>query len=204
MAIIKWLSGNVNTAKFRHEPVSFDVHDWRMMREGKLFSKMHGREEAGVLISAKEHIRFIPHITISDINDFNCHGRDFTATHYHFGYRSSRMAITYCYECRGVGKFDWVQKTSPARRPKWIDAHKNFERDVNFYHVYPQFDNYVFAKVSLNPGDEHCPKCQGFGIELDGRHRIFRGMIKIKDRLRMIDTKESHNGGNLSPKTHKP
>ena len=152
-----------------------------------MYSKDHGREEHGVLISSKENMRFVPHLTIKVLMRFNQQGRDAKFIQYHFGYRGSHMAITYCYHCRGVGKFDWIQQTSDARRPKWGEARMYFTRDEEFYYAYPDFNNYLFAKAKVEPGDIHCTKCHGFGLELDGRYKIFRGMIGIKKRLVQIE-----------------
>jgi len=152
-----------------------------------MYSKQHGREEDGVLISAKEHMRFIPHFTIDHIVDFNNKGRDFKHNQYHFGYRSLDMAITYCYECKGVGKFDWIQQTAPARALQWGEAPKHFTRDERFYYVHPNFSTYLFAKVKLEPGDSYCTFCRGFGIVLDARFKIFRGMIGLRTKLLEIE-----------------
>jgi len=183
MAILNWVGTHTTKAHYVHEPVDFDIHDWRALREGKVYSKQHGRRENGLLISAKENIRFVPHFTIKELLNLNKQGRKVKHTQYHFGYRSSDMALTYCHDCRGVGKFDWIQQTSPARHPIYGEAPKHFTRDEDFYYALHNFSSYLFAKVKLEPGDTYCTVCHGFGIELDARFKIFKGMVGIKKRL---------------------
>jgi len=183
MAIIIWSGKHTTQKHLRHEPWSFDIHDWRMIKEGVVYVDHHKRAEVGVLISAKDQIRFMPHMTIKQIMEYNNHGKEIKFEHYHVGYRSKDEAITYCYDCKGIGKFDWIQQAAVARRLKWGDAPKHFVRDETCYYVHPEFDNYLFSKVQLQPGDVYCSLCHGFGIMLDARFNIFKGMVGIKKRL---------------------
>lgn len=189
MAIVYWYESKerITRSSPPFEPVNFDIHNWRMMREGPFFVKDYEREEIGVYISSEENIRFIPHATIKELMEYNSAGRDHREEKYHLGVRSSTDYLTYCYDCKGVGKFDWIQKASVAMRYPWGEAPKHFVRDESYYYVYPKYKNYLFAKVLLEPGDTYCPTCQGFGIILDGRMKVFKGMVGIKQRLVRIE-----------------
>lgn len=189
MAIISW-SNKVRHSSYKNEPYNFDIHDWRLIRYGLVVIEEFKRQEVGVYISAKENIRFIPHLTIPQVMCYNSQGRDFHFEGYHVGYRGYKHALTYCFKCRGAGKFDWIQMTSVAKRFKWGDAPKHFVRDESVYYMYPGFDNYLFARVKLEPGDEYCQECQGLGISLDGRHGLYKGMKGIKHKLFPVDAQE--------------
>jgi hypothetical protein len=189
MAIIKWLGTHVTTLSFDSmDWPYFDIHDWRMMKYGKIYSKKHGRDELCVLISAKENIRVIPHTTILELMDYNARGKQFEVTKYHFAYKVSKEGMAYCWRCKGAGKFDWIQKTSPERMLRWGDAPKSFVRDESCHYIYPNFDNYIFARVAIQPGETRCEKCEGFGILLDGRFGALKGMKDIKKKLIKIET----------------
>jgi len=186
MAIMKWTGCHVKTLTHSPlEPVYFNIHDWRMMKYGKIYSKMHGREELCVLISAKENVRVMPHITIPELMNYNALGKDFEVNKYHF--RGVKESLLYCWECGGVGKFDWIQQTSPSRRLKWEEAANHFVRDESCYYIYPGLDNYRFARVAIQPGETRCEKCRGFGISLNGRFGAFKGMKDIKKKLIKIE-----------------
>lgn len=187
MAIVYWSDKQVTKSLYSHEPFSFDIHDWRMMKYGNIHSNQHSRSELCTLISAKENIRVIPHIKIHEILEINALGRDHRVNRYHFGYRGATEAITYCFRCKGAGKFDWIQSASSSMRYKWGEAPKYFVRDEQWCYVHPEFDNYVFAKALLEPGDTYCSECNGFGIVLDGRLSVFKGMRGIKKRIVQIN-----------------
>jgi len=191
MAILHWNEVTISRG-YHHHLYNFDIYNWRMIRQGRLYIKKFKRDEEGVLISAKEHLRFIPHATISQVLKYNEYPKDFIFDKYHVGYKSSDVAMAYCSTCRGIGKFDWIQLTSPAKKLPYGAAPKNFIRDENASYSYPGNPNYIFAKVKLEIGDVYCDSCHGFGINLDGRFKLFQGMNKIKTLLQPINERDYH------------
>lgn len=193
MATIYWAGGETRARHYYHDeddPVNFDIHDWRLLWQGKVFIKRFKRGEFGTIISAKKDVRFIPHLNIADIMRINAKGKDHKQKVFNATLFGSDHAITYCGECMGLGRFDWIARTSRERRPKWREAQCQFERDESIYHVYPGCDTMLLAHTKLNEGDVHCEACNGIGLEVDGRHTIYRGMKGIKKKLYPIEAED--------------
>lgn len=190
MTTIYWAS-KTHHIKYRNEPYRFDIYNWRILREGRIYITRFKREETGVFISAQHHMRFLPHMTIKEVLHLNeKNDRDVSFEQFHISCKGVKESITYCAKCHGVGKFDWIQRIAPERRLLWKNAPRHFIRDESKYYLYPGFDNYIFAKAKLNPEDTYCEECQGFGILLDARYSIYRGMKGIKQKLYPIKAED--------------
>lgn len=186
MALLSYRSRvSVRSTDYDNEPVTFDVHNWRMLKYGLLYSDHHRRSEMGVMVSALEHVRMLPHVNIKDVMEFNSRGREARVNQYHTRYEGT--VFPFCWDCNGAGKFDWVQATCVDKRYPPQDAVKRFVRDERYVYMNPDYDDLVFAKAHLEPGESYCKLCRGFGVMIDGRFKIFKGMAGLRDGLVQVE-----------------
>ena len=187
MGMIQRANSNVTTTtSYRNNsPFKLDIHDWRMMHQGRVFIKQYKRSVKGVLISVKDYVHMIPYATIPELMDVNTRGRAAVIEHFHINYLG--VGAPFCWNCCGIGKFDWVQRTCAAKRYGPGVAPKYFVRDESCHYAHPEYPNFIFAKVQLAPGEEYCHLCQGFGIMLDARYSIFKRMPKLKKNVVRVE-----------------
>ena len=156
-----------------------DIHNWRFIRHGGVKYKSF-KSQVGVFMQTDVRTIFIPHITISDIMQFNSMGEHHKVTQF---YKTmSHMSFKFCTECGGVGKLDWIQATCPSKRPHVNVGAKRYKRDESCHFILPGEDRYIFSKTMLNEGDILCPECKGHGVLLDYSYLMFDG-LKFLNRL---------------------
>lgn len=172
---------NYITIKRKIDQFEIDVTNWRFMRHGR--TNCDGVIGYGTLmcIGAADKNIFIPNVTLEQtIEMFKEH---IVTTHFEIihGYYSPPL----CIKCWGKGKFDWVERTT-WRVDRGLSRFK-YVRDQSIYYTHPDSEDHIFAKTKLNDGDMYCPRCKGFGLNMDGRHRAF----KLKGMKRRL-IKHSH------------
>lgn len=101
----------------------------------------------------------------------------------------------YCNMCGGLGMIDWI--TNAMKNPIYFHknrgVHRGYKRDrkiVMFYQQdkssIPVFDR-VFARIKVEKGYKLCKNCQGTGMALDARQRIFQGLPGLKRKLKAFE-----------------
>lgn len=162
-------------ANQRFNPSSIDVHNWRFIWYSKDL-KINGRTSNGTVIQLQEEMVFIPLRTIEDIHKINSIKGPVDQF---FEILISYYRAPYCFKCHGIGKYDWIEETTMVHND---NSKSRFIRDMSLFYTHPQSENHVFAKTMLHEGESYCPRCNGFGIELDGRWRPFK-LRGLKKRL---------------------
>ena len=159
---------------------STDIYNWRYIKD-ETITQDNGNIIFGVIIHLN-HALFLPYLEIDNVHYLNrAHGKEERVEQFYIEYGTDTLL---CEKCWGKGKLDWVENARDER-----NDYKVFIRDPSSAMIYPKYTRIIFARALLDEGEDYCPNCLGTGLILDGRHKLFKGMTDMRNRLLPIQFK---------------
>jgi len=165
----------------------FNIYHWRFIKRGK-YLRSDGSEVDGLILKTHQTI-FIPGLTsIEDIHSLNrTYDREERLEQYHIVYWI--MDPPNCTTCWGKGKLDWIEM---ATKVNLVLPHYKYwyTRDPTSILVYPGLeDTIIFGRTQLKEGEQYCPSCHGCGMDLNAGYTVFKGMMRLRNSLKVVKTK---------------